>query len=365
MKFKNEDRVLLALGATLGLWLVGIALIAALLTSCGPSDENRRRAPVDEKPTLVETDTSASLTCSSGANNTLSCTNGQSIILPPAFPHSKDCNECITNVVSGIAKVKCPNGLQFEFPLIKGDKGDKGDKGHNGVDGKAGSSCSVDNLGWVRCTDGTSYKLLAGPKGDRGADGKDGGSCRVAKNNIGQTVIKCDDGSEEILTGCGGGGCWSFGAKGNVYNLPTTTTVLPNFATLTPVESVKLDNFKEFNRQSSLGFPGLPHRLAWYGIQFKGFIELPACKNNTCKIRLTSDDGSKMSIGGQLIVNNDGLHAPLAKVADVKALAGWHMYVIDYFQGPPTQIALALEVSSDGGLTYQLVTKDQLKYEIQ
>lgn len=363
MKLKNEDGVLIALGAAVGLWLVGITVIVMLLTSCGPSDETRRRTPT-EQPTLVETDTAASLTCSSGANNTLQCTNGQSIALPPAFPHSKDCNECITNVVNGIAKVKCPNGLQFEFPLVKGDKGDKGDKGNNGVDGKAGSSCSVDNHGWVRCTDGTSYKLLAGPKGDRGADGKDGGSCRVAKNKLGQTVIKCDDGSEEVLTGCGGGGCWSFGVKGNVYTIPKTTTTIPNFSVMVPEETVKLDNFKEFNRQSSLGYPGLPHRLEWYGIQFKGFIELPTCKNNKCYLRLTSDDGSRLTIGGTTVVNNDGLHAPLAKVGIVNALPGWHMYVLDYFQGPKTQIATALELSVDGGLTYVLVSKDQLKYEV-
>lgn len=362
MKIRNEDGILIALGATLGLWIIGVAIIVSLLTSCGPSDETRRRTPTEDTPKLVETDTTASLTCSSGANNTLECTNGQSIVLPPTFPHSKDCNECITNVVNGVAKVKCPNGLNFEFALIKGDKGDKGS---NGSDGKNGASCSVDNLGWVRCTDGTSYKLLAGPKGDRGDNGKDGGSCHVAKNDLGQTIIKCDDGSSEILTGCGGGGCWSFGAKGNVYTIPTTTTTMPNFSAMVPEETVKLDNFKEFNRQSSLGFPNLPHRLTWYGIQFKGFIELPACKNNVCFLRLTSDDGSKLSIGGQSLINNDGLHAPLAKICSVKALAGWHSYQIEYYQGPITQIALALEVSSDGGVTYQLVTKDQLKYEVQ
>jgi hypothetical protein len=40
------------------------------------------------------------------------------------------------------------------------------------------------------------------------------------------------------------------------------------------------------------------------------------------------------------------------------------MYVLDYFQGPKTQIATALELSVDGGLTYVLVSKDQLKYEV-
>jgi hypothetical protein len=341
-----------------------VLIVALFATGCGPKDETRRRDNED-KPRLVESDTFASLTCSAGVNNTLECTNGQSIILPPAFPHSKDCNECITNVVNGIAKVKCPNGLNFEFPLIKGDKGDKGDTGAVGKDGKNGSSCSVAPDGWVKCTDGSSYKLLQGPKGDKGDKGVKGDSCTVAKNAIGQTVIKCEDGSEEVLSGCGGGGCWSYGAKGNVYTIPTSTTTIPNFSAMVPEETVKLDNFKEFNRQSSLGYPNMPHRLTWYGIQFKGFIELPACKDNRCYLRLTSDDGSRFTLGNCVIINNDGLHSPASKVGSVLATPGWHMYTFDYWQGPATQIATALELSVDGGVTYTVVPKDQLKYEIQ
>ena len=117
MKMRLDDKLLIALGASLSLWLIGLVFIVNLLTGCGPSDETRRRTPT-EQPTLVESDTASALTCSSGANNTLTCTNGQSIVLPPAFPHSKDCNECLTTVVGGVAKVKCPNGLNFEFPLI-------------------------------------------------------------------------------------------------------------------------------------------------------------------------------------------------------------------------------------------------------
>lgn len=65
MKIRNEDGILIALGATLGLWLIGVAIIVSLLTSCGPSDETRRRTPTEDTPKLVETDTTASLTCSS------------------------------------------------------------------------------------------------------------------------------------------------------------------------------------------------------------------------------------------------------------------------------------------------------------
>jgi len=353
-----------------------LVLTAFFALSCGTADDQSTRTitpPTKDNqdpndPALLE---GMNLKCSSSASgDALICTSGQTLPLPPTFPNSKDCNNCLTKIVNGIAKVECPNGLNFEFTLIKGDKGDVGSKGDKG------GSCSVGTDGWVRCTDGTSYKLLQGPKGDTGSKGDKGdvgskgdkgdkgGSCRVSKNPQGLAVIKCDDGSEQILTGCGGGGCWSFGAKGNVYTIPTTTTVLPNLTAMTPEESVTVPRFDEFNRNWALGFPGLPHRLEWYAIRFTGFISVPACPANKCWFKLTSDDGAIFSISNYSVVNGDGLHPPKAGVGSILALPGWHAYTIDWFQGPRTQIALALEVSTDNGLTYRIVDQNELKFLI-
>jgi hypothetical protein len=239
--------------------------------------------------------------------------------------------------------------------------------------GDAGSSCSVGSDGWVRCTDGTSYKLLQGPKGDRGdrgeagpqgERGQAGTSCRTTRNSLGQVVIRCTDGSEEVIT-CSGAGCWSFGAKGNVFTIPSSTTTMPNLSAMTPEESVTVPNFKEFDRNADLGFPGMPHRITWYAIQFKAFVEVGSCKNKNCFFRLTADDGALLYVNNTEVVNNDGVHAPRAKTGSVLLEKGWHALKIDYFQGPRTQIALALEVSYDEGVTYRLVRPDELKFQLQ
>ena len=72
-----------------------------------------------------------------------------------------------------------------------------------------------------------------------------------------------------------------------------------------------------------------------------------------------------MNLHLKFFINNDGLHSPASKVGSVLAAPGWHMYTLDYWQGPATQIATALELSVDGGITYTVVPKDRLKYEIQ
>jgi hypothetical protein len=261
--------------------------------------------------------------------------------------------------------VKCPNGLSFQFTVIQGPKGDAGAKGDTGSKGDKGGSCSVSTDGWVSCTDGTKYKLLSGPKGDTGAEGRRGDSCSVKRNQLNQVVVFCTDGKEEILSSCSGDGCWSYGLKGNVYSLPANTAMLPNFSLLTPEESVIVKQFDMFNRQASLGFPGLPHRLTWYGIRFTGYIELPNVPCDSYILRVTSDDGAKLYIDEHLIVSHDGLHAPSAKTGAVDAESGWHAIRIDWFQGPLTQIALALEISTDGGATFRPVAQDELRVQIQ
>jgi hypothetical protein len=133
---------------------------------------------------------------------------------------------------------------------------------------------------------------------------------------------------------------------------------------MVPEESVVVKQFDIFNRNASLGFPGLPHRLTWYAIRFEGYIEVPSCKDSECRFRLTSDDGAIFSIHGQQVVNHDGVHPPSAKNGKIKLLKGWHPFVMEWFQGPLTQIALALEMSTDGGSTYSVVPHTQFKFQV-
>lgn len=378
--------------------LLFLTLTTLCLSGCGSTDsvqKDRSEAPPPAEdlnnPDNIE---GLELVCSSsGSGDSLVCTNGSDLPFPPAFPYSKDCNQCKTTVTGGIATVNCPNGLVFEFVLQKGDKGDKGDKGadgKDGKDGKDGSSCSVGADGWVRCTDGTAYKLLQGPKGDKGDKGDTGAAgpkgntgatgatgatgpkgdtgqgCTTYKNTKGETVIKCGL-DEEVIScgGCGCGGCWSFGAKGNVYTVPTTTTVLPNLTAMTPEESVTVPRFDMFNRSWTLGYPGLPTRTEWFAIRYTGYILLDGAVSNVYKLRLTSDDGAKLYIDGTVIVNADGLHPPLQVVGAISALPGWHSLKVDWFQGPRNQMALALEISTDNGVTWTVVPEEKLKFQIQ
>lgn len=68
----------------------------------------------------------------------------------------------------------------------------------------------------------------------------------------------------------------------------------------------------------------------FFGFQFDGFIKIPA--EDVYKFFLASDDGSRLYIDNELIINNDYLH-PMKEMSALTALsAGFHAIRVDFFQ---------------------------------
>lgn len=94
-----------------------LAVCSMFLGACG---KNSITVTKEDPNTDLSKMEGLELTCSaSSSGNTLQCTTGQSIPLPPTFPNSKDCNQCLTTVSGDTVNVKCPNGLQFSFMVPK------------------------------------------------------------------------------------------------------------------------------------------------------------------------------------------------------------------------------------------------------
>lgn len=130
------------------------------------------------------------------------------------------------------------------------------------------------------------------------------------------------------------------GLLGKVYLLPDTTTRLPAFDTLQPVSTIYTTSLNIPARSWDKGFPGIPDRFEWFGIEYTGFFK--AAKPGTYSFRLMSDDGSKLFIDGKLIIDNDGAHGAYSKTGEILLDDSKHSIKVDYFQGPRFQIALQL-----------------------
>ncbi len=93
-----------------------------------------------------------------------------------------------------------------------------------------------------------------------------------------------------------------------------------------------------------VGFLGF-EREERFGLQFTGFVRVPESAVYT--FYLTSDDGSELVIGGQVVVDNDGYHGTQEKAGMIALEAGWHPITVRYFQAWAGR-ELSLEAEIEG-----------------
>ena len=110
---------------------------------------------------------------------------------------------------------------------------------------------------------------------------------------------------------------------------------LPDFSTLKPKTEGQASGFDVGVRQKNDGF----------GIRFTGFIHLP--KDGDYRFFLGSDDGSQLTINGQQLILNDGIHPHSVKDGTARLTAGVHEVQVDYFEGGGEE-SLTVEVEGPG-----------------
>ena len=135
---------------------------------------------------------------------------------------------------------------------------------------------------------------------------------------------------------------------GKIYHLPKGTGALPDFSQLSPVGTIFTQEINAPPRSFNLGFPGITDRFEWFAVRFEGDFRIKRSGNYT--FRVYSDDGAKLFINGQLVVNNDGVHPPRSRSGTINLDVGKsHTIVVEYFQGPRYDIALQVFVKFQDG----------------
>jgi poly(3-hydroxybutyrate) depolymerase len=108
---------------------------------------------------------------------------------------------------------------------------------------------------------------------------------------------------------------------------------LPNFGSLTPKKTGKLANFSLSPRLKD----------GYFAFKYDGYINVAT--GGIYTFYTSSDDGSKLYINDELIVNNDGLHGKAEKSGQVYLSSGNHKIKVTFFEKTGSQI---LEVSYKG-----------------
>jgi hypothetical protein len=116
------------------------------------------------------------------------------------------------------------------------------------------------------------------------------------------------------------------GASTNYYALDSLSS-LPNFDLLDPIGQEVV---------SQVNFPSTGGNFAGSGLSddigavFEGYVDIP--ESNTYVLYVDSDDGSKLYIGGELLIDNDGLHGMVEEAGQIALAPGLHEIRVEFFE---------------------------------
>ena len=93
-----------------------------------------------------------------------------------------------------------------------------------------------------------------------------------------------------------------------------------------------------------------------FGLKFSGYIKIPS--DDVYTFSVLSNDGSRLSVADNLVVDNDGLHGAYEREGEIALQKGWHKIELSYFQSGGGQ---GLKVFWKGsGFEKREMTKDDL-----
>lgn len=107
---------------------------------------------------------------------------------------------------------------------------------------------------------------------------------------------------------------------------------LPDFSQLQPVAEGAADDIDV----------ALARRREQFGLRFEGYLRIAAAGEYT--FHLSSDDGSRLLIDGQQVLNNDGIHALTTERTSWRLEPGMRQVVVEYFeQGGEERLTVEFE----------------------
>lgn len=98
---------------------------------------------------------------------------------------------------------------------------------------------------------------------------------------------------------------------------------LPDLAQLTPAKQGWVNAISDSATQG---------RTKSYAFRFAGYLKVP--ETGLYAFRLRTCDGSRLTIGSQVVAENDGIHTPITHLSRAFLEKGLHRCQLDYFRGP-------------------------------
>jgi hypothetical protein len=134
----------------------------------------------------------------------------------------------------------------------------------------------------------------------------------------------------------------------DVYELPNTSSHLPDFGELDPIGSLYTASVDVPNQffSNTNGIPGVTPRTNLFGIDYHGTFSVEF--SGEYQFLMASDDGAILQIDDKKIIDLDGLHQVNQASGRIHLDAGHHTIHVPYYQGAVDSVALELWVKRPG-----------------
>ncbi len=116
------------------------------------------------------------------------------------------------------------------------------------------------------------------------------------------------------------------GIVGEYYAL-SSPAQLPDFDTLTPYASSVWNRIEAASTNGQFADTGRSDQV---GVRWTGWIEVPTA--GSWIFGIESDDGSRLWIGDDVVVDNDGLHGMVDRTGSISLMPGRHPIRIEFFE---------------------------------
>jgi len=126
---------------------------------------------------------------------------------------------------------------------------------------------------------------------------------------------------------------------------------------LDPISEEIVENVDYPSTNGNFAGSGLSENV---GAIFEGFVSVE--QDDLYTLYVNSDDGSRIYVGDQLLVDNDGLHAMNEESGQILLAAGLHSIRIEFFERGGGAGCIA-SISSES-MAKQVMTPDMLSYEV-
>jgi PA14 domain len=131
---------------------------------------------------------------------------------------------------------------------------------------------------------------------------------------------------------------------GDVYELPHTFSLLPDFRELDPIGSIYTPSLDIPNQtfSNTSGIPGVTPRTNLFGIDYQGVFWVRSA--GEYQFLMASDDGAILQIDDKKVIDLDGVHSVDAATGHIHLETGLHTIHVPYYQGAVDSVALELWV---------------------